>query len=120
MRLFKLIYLASFSVLGQTAIMSAGGDSFSIGYPLGYELISSEGITLSVSNNSKVFKVYPNPFIDYVYFKGFKKESLILIYNINGNLLKRIKMINKLYLGDLPKGFYLLNIENTTYKLLKR
>lgn len=70
--------------------------------------------------------VYPNPAVDFIYIQGLTKAS-ISIFNATGVKLKEFQNYDgdkPIAVGDLPKGVYLLKInnvaKNNVFRFLKR
>ncbi|MCK5789097.1 MAG: lamin tail domain-containing protein, partial [Chlamydiia bacterium] len=67
---------------------------------------------------------YPNPTEDYLYIKGLKKDALVRIIDTNGKILVEKTTKDKVYLGHIDTGVYILNIilgENIfSYKIVKK
>lgn len=52
------------------------------------------------------FKTYPNPVQKELFFESEFKQ--VLIFNLNGDLLKSFKEVNSIQILDLAKGIYLI------------
>jgi hypothetical protein len=82
---------------------------------------STLGISKRKENLS--FHVYPNPFLDHLIIENPNKKSQdYCIYNLLGKQVVFGKLVNGenyLNLELLPKGFYLIQIENESFKLIK-
>jgi hypothetical protein len=69
------------------------------------------------------FQVYPNPVIDNLVIENPSKKSQdYSIYNLLGKQVAYGKLVNganNLNLEQLSKGFYLIQIENFSFKLIK-
>ena len=69
--------------------------------------------------------VYPNPASDFVYLKTNKSEDLkVIITSIDGKIISEQYFKNatftKLNISTLPKGFYLIIIENNNKKIVRK
>jgi aminopeptidase N len=81
------------------------------------------GLNNDLENNEKI-KIYPNPSSGAINISHpeFKKDAILNIFNENGSLIfsKKVKKKTKksLFFLEIPKGFYLLEIqsENTSLK----
>ena len=66
------------------------------------------------------FRYYPNPVNDFIFFEtNLRDPKLLKIYNIEGALIEQMKYENKVFLGHLKKGFYLLRIYGNEKSLSK-
>lgn len=128
---------------------NASGQGGSISYSVGqvfftvnhsYEFVVLEGVqqpssqteTTSINEiNDFTITAYPNPFTDVLYINidDFENKDLrYLIFDIQGNLLKRIRVkerTTEVFLYNLQAAAYLLKIFNgdvnvTTLKLIKK
>jgi hypothetical protein len=79
---------------------------------------------LSVQNLSEAsFTIYPNPTSDYVLVSIPKGEGALTISTISGNVVREYKINSNqvmLDLNDLPKGMYMIHLNNDNYQLTKR
>lgn len=69
-------------------------------------------------------KVYPVPATDYLYLDGVTTSGYVFVFNTSGALIP-VKSVNeqgrvKLIISSLPKGTYLLTINNQSVKFLKK
>ena len=63
--------------------------------------------------------MYPNPTSDYIYFKGVVSNETIKIVDLSGKTILEEDIINdKLYVGDLSSGIYLILVNNSCQKLV--
>ncbi|MGY3793474.1 BspA family leucine-rich repeat surface protein [Aquimarina sp. 433] len=81
---------------------------------------------LSVEENEEyLFTIYPNPAKDQVWITGLQGEAEVTISDINGRILRTIKVMNDQAISttDLSEGVYLITIEqndiNQTMRLMK-
>jgi hypothetical protein len=77
--------------------------------------------------NSLEFKVYPNPFVDYVNVANVSELSKIVVTNIAGQMVKEIvNPTERIQLNELRSGIYFMSLYNTddvvvkTAKIVKR
>lgn len=64
-------------------------------------------------DSSQNIKVYPNPFDNELFYeKGNKEPCDIIIYNSKGLTIRKFNdhSFSSIYLGDLPKGIFLIQI----------
>lgn len=76
--------------------------------------------TLGVNESTKSAQVpiYPNPIKNGEYLNLNEKVNEILIYNIEGRLIKKSNLkSNSILIDNLLKGMYFLKTENTTHKI---
>lgn len=77
-------------------------------------------------NVANQIDIYPNPAVNYMNIKNGQHVAQVQVYNLSGQLVSQFNEAReKLYLGDLPAGGYLIRIidkNNKTYhkKLLKK
>ena len=70
-----------------------------------------------------LIQAYPNPAQDFVYISGCKAGTAIYLLDLNGKRIKQkiaSSSLEKLSLEHIPTGFYLLEIENTRFKIQVR
>jgi hypothetical protein len=66
------------------------------------------------------FHYYPNPVNDFIFLEtNLRSPKFIKIYNIEGVLIEQIKYDNKVFLGHLKNGVYLLRIDGDDKSLSK-
>ena len=74
-------------------------------------------------DNSQNMIVYPNPFYDELFYEKENEEPCdIIIYNSEGLRIRKFNnhSFSSIYLGDLPKGIYLIQIlSNDKYYINK-
>jgi uncharacterized repeat protein (TIGR01451 family) len=67
--------------------------------------------------------VYPNPVSDVVYLRINSTDVTMQLYDLSGRLVQESQMATELYVGDLPRGVYLLNVVEgsgrKTFKIVK-
>jgi len=67
--------------------------------------------------------VYPNPTSGLIHFKGLTDESVtVRLFNVNGVLVfagKIYSSVESLDISFLPRGIYLINMNNQLAKLIK-
>ncbi len=77
-------------------------------------------------NNSLEFKVYPNPFVDYVTVSNASELSKVVVSNIAGQVVKEVVYPDgTIQLNELRSGIYFITLYKdnevvSTVKLLKR
>ena len=87
--------------------------------------ITVSGILGVEENEEHLFTVYPNPAKDQVWITGLRGEAEVTISDINGRLLRTIKVMNDQAIStrDLSEGVYLITIKqndiNQTMRLMK-
>ncbi|MCH2023907.1 MAG: T9SS type A sorting domain-containing protein [Saprospiraceae bacterium] len=67
------------------------------------------------------FNLYPNPASDYIYLKNINLKK-VQLFNINGSeitdktkILSKNDNINTIYIGELPKGLYIIKTETNSF-----
>jgi hypothetical protein len=77
--------------------------------------------SLSIEDiDNQIFKIYPNPFVNYVEIVGKAIESEISIYDVNGRLVKKFNNISipsRLNLNNLKNGMYFVEITDKLYNI---
>ena len=72
-------------------------------------------LTLGVNEveEAKKVAIYPNPVKDNLFFDTDLDVKSASVYSINGQLIKKASVSdNKIYVGDLQSGMYILNLES--------
>jgi D-alanyl-D-alanine carboxypeptidase len=76
-----------------------------------YRILLSTGFYTSISEGNLDLELnpYPNPAKEFITLSG-EAGSEVEIYGVHGTLVKKIKIENnnKIFIGDLPQGLYLL------------
>ena len=81
--------------------------------------------TLSTNNITvlETYKIYPNPTNGNTLYFNVTKEVTIKMYNILGKLIKTDKVTaqnNRLHIGELAKGIYILKMKNENQFITKK
>ena len=81
---------------------------------------------MNIIDNKSII-LYPNPVNEYCSIKNNEpcyEDYYITIYNSQGTVVKRCKVSNILYIGDLKPGIYLIELLNNSgiqiTKIIKR
>lgn len=88
-----------------------------------FDLRSATAIkeTTSILNN---VKAYPNPTTDIIFVEGIKTVENLRLYTLAGNQLtvshSLLNNVLQLNVSALPKGFYILQVNNQTIKIQKQ
>ena len=69
-------------------------------------------------SNSEI-SIYPNPTSDFIYIENTEPQY-VSIYSLDGRLVKTVENANIIDVRDLDKGVYLININKTVLKMVKR
>jgi len=84
-------------------------------------------ITITDPNSSLEFKVYPNPFVDFVNVANASQLSKVVVTNIAGQVVKEVVTpTDRIQLNELRSGIYFMSLYNTdnvivkTAKIVKR
>ncbi len=69
--------------------------------------------------------IYPNPVSDYLNISGLKEDMYAQVFDLGGELLVEKRVSDRLYLGGLKTGIYILRLFNDniligTYKIIKK
>jgi hypothetical protein len=80
-----------------------------------------------IVNGSLEFKVYPNPFVDYVNVANSSELSKVVVTNIAGQMVKEVvNPTERIQLNELRSGIYFMSLYNSedvivkTAKIVKR
>lgn len=85
-------------------------------------VVNKDTSILAVDSSVKsLFAVYPNPVKDDLSVSGISKNTTFEIYSLDGKLLKSgiYTKESTINVSKLPKGIYLLKIENQNLKFIK-
>lgn len=75
-----------------------------------FERVTATGI---YTTNTQVLEIYPNPVQDVLFLKNFKnRESVVTILGVNGSIISSQPALDKIDVTDLPKGCYIIRIED--------
>jgi hypothetical protein len=83
--------------------------------------------SIDPSVNVSLFKVYPNPFVDFVNIDASSKLSKVVVTNIAGQVVKQVvNPANRIQLNELRSGIYFISLHTSdnviakTVKIVKR
>ncbi|MFO7658190.1 MAG: FN3 associated domain-containing protein [Bacteroidales bacterium] len=102
--------------LNNTTLVKARTKHFGEWSPLHALLVfakPSDNSTINVKANHKKIKLYPNPFTRWLFLS---EENNYKVYSSAGNILFKGKN-QKIDMNGLPKGLYLITIDNISYKI---
>lgn len=94
-------------------------------FNLDYFKLHLEGVPLSAENiEESKYMAFPNPFNDVINISTHGERATVELFNVNGQKLHVYSTQSdntiSLSVGNLPKGFYFLKINNgTSYQTLK-
>lgn len=79
---------------------------------------------LDVEQTEKVdLQIFPNPFTEYISLgdDAIGLVGKILVFNLVGRQMKKFEFVDgeKYYVGDLPKGMYLIQLLGKKGKILR-
>jgi Secretion system C-terminal sorting domain len=80
--------------------------------------INCTGITDLLNENS--FSISPNPATDFVTLKSVQKIISVSLLNAIGEKVKEFSYAERLFIGDVPKGYYLLKIKTKSLQFYYR
>ena len=96
--------------------------SLSASTGFGKENPPTDPYRVTFSNNFPTdLKVYPNPAVDYISLTEAQGVIEIQVFNLVGRSMKQFKIAyssQQFYVGDLPKGMYLVQIKGKNDKVL--
>lgn len=81
------------------------------------------GENISPDTAGSDIAVYPNPTADYLIIKGLQADSKAIVYTMNGKtILESVIMADDatVHVESLDKGCYLLMIDNTVVRFIKK
>lgn len=83
--------------------------------------VSYQGAPVKQSPADLQLKVYPNPVTTYININQTDAVEQMAIYSITGRRMKtfRTDKVYKHYVGDLPRGIYLVQLLGKKDKILK-
>jgi aminopeptidase N len=91
-----------------------------------YQILEKNS-TVTLDNNLSTseiklaeFAIYPNPAKDELFVSGLKKQTDYRIYTADGRLVKKGNTEKKIDISSLAKGVYLITIEQTNFKFVKK
>ena len=67
--------------------------------------------------------MYPNPTADFLFFDYLTQAKDYTIYNLNGKIVKKGTISeehNKINVSEIPAAFYLLQVDQSTFKFVKK
>lgn len=81
---------------------------------------SSSQLALNASHKKIEIKVFPNPVTNHFSINHNKEVKQIVVFNMIGRAMKRYNYTagEKYFMGDLPKGMYLIQFLGTKNKIL--
>jgi len=87
--------------------------------------LSFENSTLSINEfNFDNIVIYPNPAKDIINFKGINKANSIKLFDLEGNMIKKIEFNNNdeiaLNINKLSAGIYLAKIFNNQSSVVRK
>lgn len=81
-----------------------------------------EGIDIVSTRADERIKLYPNPATDYLCIEGATQQTLVALYTFDGQIVLQTETdaqgAARLLLGDLPSGYYYLQIADQTHKVI--
>ncbi|WP_299902806.1 T9SS type A sorting domain-containing protein [uncultured Aquimarina sp.] len=98
---------------------------FDFNVPIITNVVSTEVIELldieEFTEETSFFTIHPNPVVDYIHIESKSLITSVVVFDINGRILKNIKSNNQsaklqLNINDLDKGVYFFQIESSSKK----
>lgn len=67
-------------------------------------------------------QIYPNPITDYFSVKGITGQAMLSVYTAYGKIVlqRKVQAEENIPASNLPSGIYLIHVEGTTFKVVKR
>ncbi|MCU7618375.1 T9SS type A sorting domain-containing protein [Chryseobacterium sp. PBS4-4] len=79
--------------------------------------------TQEIGQNKSKFRLYPNPASDFVKISSDKKQKMnVKIYSSTGSLVLKgtFQPDEEININSLTSGFYLVQVDETTLKMIKK
>lgn len=102
-------------------------DDLKIEYPIGnlnMVTFENDSIVNQIENINGKPMEYINMEKNYISFDGFSPNSIVSLYCINGSQIESYKINNQgslfINIDEHPKGIYIIKINNTSIKVLKK
>lgn len=79
--------------------------------------------TQEIGQNSSKFKLYPNPTSDFIRISSDKKDKIsVKIYSVSGQIVHQGTYLpeENINVSNLRMGFYFVQANDTTFKLIKK
>lgn len=78
--------------------------------------------TDEIGSNTNSLKIYPNPSDKWIKISGLKNKSLVKIYSMTGKLVHSGDYTSEteINISNLSSGLYLVQVNGSTLKLLKK
>jgi hypothetical protein len=74
-------------------------------------MIGSHSInSLSDFKNSNTLKIFPNPVSSMLFLESEKSIEEIILYSIDGLIIKKFKSVKIIPMDNLPSGIYILGV----------
>jgi len=110
------------SAVGDYDIVLTGGSDNN------YDLVLHNGkLTITLATEVSPAKalavsVYPNPAVDYIYIKNLPEKTTILIFNLQGKLIKNsiVNETERIDVNDLPHGVYVIKLSGKKIETVVR
>ncbi len=107
---------------GQMSVNLADGTQQTV------DVASVRKITFNASGDDAVTKivmdksvtVYPNPTTDYLHIGNADASAKVTVVGLDGRVWLTGEASESLFVGDLPVGFYIAKVGNTTIKFRKQ
>lgn len=96
-----------------------------VGYPVSGTVFRFTPATKASVHESlfDTVKVYPNPTADFLFFDYLTETKQYTIYNVNGKIVKKGTISeehNKINVSEIPAAVYLLQIDQSAFKFVKK
>lgn len=74
------------------------------------------------NNENNIFEIFPNPAQDIITITSKEKIRTVQFYSVDGKLIKALSLNESksivIAIGDIPKGIYLIKLNETSFKRL--
>lgn len=103
-------------------ILSSAAYDFELNYmPLNIVFVDNinQQLVNEISPEEIPFRIYPNPFNDFVIFDNDIKDNMVKIFRVDGELIYVGNNINILNTSSFERGVYFFNVNGAIYKMIK-
>ena len=93
-----------------------------VSYPLAdIRKITCEEMVGTPESNTADILVYPNPVHDMLYFRNISGTHTVSIYALDGRMVKTSQITGNqgIDISGLRNGLYLVNVNHTTFNMIK-
>ncbi|NDW17980.1 T9SS C-terminal target domain-containing protein [Dysgonomonas sp. 216] len=80
------------------------------------------GVGIENTNSENGIQIYPNTISDYFCVKGITQSTMVSVYTMHGKtvLQRNVQAEENISVGNLPAGIYLIAVDGTIFKIVKK